>query len=681
MDKKQCSSCGAAPHKCSCKNKEFTKAVIEIDNPEQITLMRRVVIPASMGDDTTVPPVVGKYHNVLLYYEANSKSYLYSSDGIPTQLVNGFTNYEEAINLPQINGVTLLGDKSAADLELADAPMVITVANGNTSWSGADTAEDVYDFFLNKGKVNIIFNGDENYSYEIASAAYIPGEEKMMCTLAVATMTGGGTTEFDGNALFGTMTLYTAGKAIDVSQIELQPKLYVTDFTGLDLSYNELSGVPATNASIGMVKSGDGLEVASDGNISVKAGAGITVDENGVSETPYDDYIEDIETHRVKYEYASNNTTSYVDYAIIPATYKPSIIMSDPANPNTRKAASEFDYEYKPTLMANFGPWNVGNDVTYGPLIIDGDIKVENNLTSGNTEWEQNIMGIDGSGRLVNIYGETTASAITVPNAIRSWRRLYEEGVSNPEVDPTQHNPHTWIAQDYDGNYLIAVCGGRNKHDTGMTADDQIRFVTTTVSFNARIIFNADGGGSSNLLYHGIRQNDLVEGEDRACPNWLVWSSPTAKHEGVFKNQSVNNSHNVYDFKRQRRLSGGYQYDADYIGTNFITAPAEVRSQSRITFPTPFSVIYNLEFYVDGEVGTTVAADTILLDNLPWTSGNYYVLGLNRSDDTPVQFVLRQETGADGHRYSTLRNVSAIPVRKNYTFNQTFWTAYRQFDE
>lgn len=269
MDKKKCSSCGEAPHKCSCKNKEFTKAVIEIDNPEQITLMRRVVIPASMGDDTTVPPTIGKYHNVLLYYEANQKSYLYSSDGIPTQLVNGFTNYEEAINLPEINGVTLIGDKSSADLKLSDAPMVITVANGNTSWSGADTAEDVYDFFLNKGKVNIIFNGEENYSYEVASAAYIPAEEKMMCTLAVASIVTGETSEFEGNALFGTMTLYTANKAIDVSQIDLQPKLYVTDFTGLDLNYNELSGVPATDTAIGMVKPGDGLEVDTDGTLSI----------------------------------------------------------------------------------------------------------------------------------------------------------------------------------------------------------------------------------------------------------------------------------------------------------------------------------------------------------------------------------------------------------------------------
>lgn len=118
MDKNKCNSCGKT--ECACKNKDFTKAVIEIDNPGQITMMRKVVIPASMGDDTTVPPVVGKYHNVLLYYEANSKSYLYSSDGIPTQLVNGITDYEAAVNLPQINGVALLGDQSAVNLGLQD---------------------------------------------------------------------------------------------------------------------------------------------------------------------------------------------------------------------------------------------------------------------------------------------------------------------------------------------------------------------------------------------------------------------------------------------------------------------------------------------------------------------------------------------------------------------------------
>ena len=79
-----CPACGDKP-KCNC-TKDFPRAVIEINNPETLVLLRKVSIPASIGDDTTVPPAIGKYHNAILYYEANNHTYLYSSDGIPTLL-------------------------------------------------------------------------------------------------------------------------------------------------------------------------------------------------------------------------------------------------------------------------------------------------------------------------------------------------------------------------------------------------------------------------------------------------------------------------------------------------------------------------------------------------------------------------------------------------------------------
>lgn len=80
-----CESCGEKPKNTA---KDFTKAVIEINNPETLVLFRKVVIPASMGDETEVPAAIGKYHNVLLVYEANNHAYLYSSDGIPTLLTS-----------------------------------------------------------------------------------------------------------------------------------------------------------------------------------------------------------------------------------------------------------------------------------------------------------------------------------------------------------------------------------------------------------------------------------------------------------------------------------------------------------------------------------------------------------------------------------------------------------------
>lgn len=96
-------------------------AVLQINNPSECVLFHRVEVPASMGDSKTNPPKNGEYKNVLLYYEADQTSWLYSSDGIPTRLTNGLTDYEAAINLPQINGVTLLGNKSLGDLGITDA--------------------------------------------------------------------------------------------------------------------------------------------------------------------------------------------------------------------------------------------------------------------------------------------------------------------------------------------------------------------------------------------------------------------------------------------------------------------------------------------------------------------------------------------------------------------------------
>lgn len=78
-----CNACGEKPKNTA---KDFTKAVIEINNPETLVLLRKVVIPASMGTEEQVPAAIGKYHNVILHYEANKHTYLYSSDGIPTLL-------------------------------------------------------------------------------------------------------------------------------------------------------------------------------------------------------------------------------------------------------------------------------------------------------------------------------------------------------------------------------------------------------------------------------------------------------------------------------------------------------------------------------------------------------------------------------------------------------------------
>lgn len=81
-----CETCGEKPKKCGNCNKDFPRAVIEINNPESLILLRKVSIPASMGTEEDIPAAIGKYRNVILKYESNGHIYLYSSDGIPTLL-------------------------------------------------------------------------------------------------------------------------------------------------------------------------------------------------------------------------------------------------------------------------------------------------------------------------------------------------------------------------------------------------------------------------------------------------------------------------------------------------------------------------------------------------------------------------------------------------------------------
>lgn len=58
--------------------------VLSVGCCDQPTLFHKVIIPAAVGDETTDPPLPGKYRNVLLVYETTENAYLYSSDGIPT---------------------------------------------------------------------------------------------------------------------------------------------------------------------------------------------------------------------------------------------------------------------------------------------------------------------------------------------------------------------------------------------------------------------------------------------------------------------------------------------------------------------------------------------------------------------------------------------------------------------
>lgn len=130
-----CETCGEKPKKCGNCNKDFPRAVIEINNPEKIVLFRKVVVPASMGGRDALPPAIGKYHNVLLEYEADGSLFLYSSDGIPTQLSTDVTDLQKQLDALGIEVDNERVERVAADEELSD-----TIEEEITNRKDADTA-------------------------------------------------------------------------------------------------------------------------------------------------------------------------------------------------------------------------------------------------------------------------------------------------------------------------------------------------------------------------------------------------------------------------------------------------------------------------------------------------------------------------------------------------------------
>lgn len=123
-------------NKCSRCNQNkpgLPPAVLEVINKEPPVLFHKVVFPASLGDDVANPPESLNYKNVLLNFEANNHSYLYSSDGVPTFISMGELDVDEIMGLLQEQGVEI------KDLQTNVAELQTNLANETTAREEADS--------------------------------------------------------------------------------------------------------------------------------------------------------------------------------------------------------------------------------------------------------------------------------------------------------------------------------------------------------------------------------------------------------------------------------------------------------------------------------------------------------------------------------------------------------------
>lgn len=227
-----CSECGDKPK----KDNGFTKAVVEINN-ETLILFRKVVIPASMGDESEFPAEVGKFRNVLLVYSANGHAYLYSSDGIPTQVTTSTDELERLISQLRSDLTDESNTRENADrilqqeiTDLKNSPDVVDIVATYAALMAYDTSG-----LGDKDIIRVLTDETHDdkstyYRWNLSSQTwtYIGAIEGYYTKAQIDTMlagkqdvlTAGSNITISSNVISATDTTYTAGSGLNLNGTE-----------------------------------------------------------------------------------------------------------------------------------------------------------------------------------------------------------------------------------------------------------------------------------------------------------------------------------------------------------------------------------------------------------------------------------------------------------------------------
>lgn len=306
----------------------------------------------------------------------------------------------------------------------------------------------------------------------------------------------------------------------------------------------------ATAETGGVVKIGDTLEI-----------------ENGVLDAKeITDYIKDIKVQTVRYQSEGGYTNVY--YSIVPAAYKPVLRLANGVI-NSEQYSWLNAYDNKTTLTTNAGVY-ISSDPTHptmGTVVVDGQvIQVADPATLGT--YNTRLLYMTASGRLDAIDADSTEAQVESVNpvwAVQGFQTLVENyNKTDACHSNTDYRERTNIGQDADGNYIIFVTGGRSKEDVGFNPLDCYNFCIS-VGFTPRILYNLDGGGSSQMVHNGILVNQLPSdtAETRKVPNFICWIADGVKNQSTFdgalaaNNAILANRVNAYPTRLYSGLTAG----------------------------------------------------------------------------------------------------------------------------
>lgn len=361
----------------------------------------------------------------------------------------------------------------------------------------------------------------------------------------------------------------------------------------------------------GAVKVGETLEISADGVLDVAESV---------------DYIP-METKTVRYHGTGGYTT--IHYAKIQAGNKPKLTLAN-NTVNTVQLGGDNALANKSTLTVNAGRFNTETFATAGVIIVDGEIKKQNDSTVSGNE----ILYMTEDGILHSVTYTTTANqllALGAVWAVEGWYPFIKDGADLTGLrDPSDYQPRSIIAQDAEGNYLVFVTGGRSYSEAGVSAVDCRNFASS-LNFVPVFMYNLDGGASTNFIEHGQRMNTLVDRTNRADANFLSWISATAKDNGVFKSANTSDHKSLQNMRASRpmNIKSAISYNANVSGSLNTT----VLGYSSM-------IVANIDFTVN----TALSAYGIVVTGLPRnaTSDSHFVFRKINSNDTTDLYIDNQ---------------------------------------
>lgn len=257
--------------------------------------------------------------------------------------------------------------------------------------------------------------------------------------------------------------------------------------------------------------------------------------------------------------------TVRIFYRLIPADYTPELFYE-----NELTQAEKFASDFAISCGINAGRFRSNGDY-YGYTASNGVTLNSNDAIGGDS---RQILTFKG-GLLNSVDINTSTEDLDANNydwAVTGFETIIEEGLPTSRTDPANetgdaYHPRSFIAQNYDGSYIIGCTDGRNINGGGFTLSDIYRFIMS-LNLQTRYAYSLDGGGSVALTEKGYRQNFLINSERRAIKTVIGFRKST----DVNKNALITSAYNsAYLYLRGLYKTAPLEGDVKVINNNGVT--------------------------------------------------------------------------------------------------------------